>query len=226
PFTESRESYDLTTRRPPATLRRVGPHHRKNWFLYEVYLEREFLGWWEKTEYSHKLNRDGAHGSFAKPILLCLIIYSTKSNSYRKGKKRGSHQSLIPNSLQNHSIREPPNIYKLRFNKSRNYKIYLKTLRYYSRWIVRLVYSSKYLWRYLAISLARCSNALELHFKITNIKWRQVDYLVYLTKLFFQFTMALMKTKDVIIYSVFLIYRKLLEYIERSNQKLKKKTTP
>jgi hypothetical protein len=38
--------------------------------------------------------------------------------------------------------------------------------------------------------------------------------------------MALMKTKDVIIHSVFLVYRKLLEHIERSNQKLKKKATP
>ncbi|KAJ5955916.1 HAT dimerization [Penicillium viridicatum] len=37
--------------------------------------------------------------------------------------------------------------------------------------------------------------------------------------------MALMKTRDVIIYSVFLVYRKLLEYIERAllvaRQKLK-----
>jgi hypothetical protein len=38
--------------------------------------------------------------------------------------------------------------------------------------------------------------------------------------------MALMKTKDVTIHSVFLVYRKLLEHIERSNRKLKKKTTP
>jgi hypothetical protein len=38
--------------------------------------------------------------------------------------------------------------------------------------------------------------------------------------------MALMKIKDVTIHSVFLVYRKLLEYIEQSNQMLKKKTTP
>lgn len=36
-----------------------------------------------------------------------------KSNSCRKGKKRGSHQSLIPDSLQNHSMREPPNVHKV-----------------------------------------------------------------------------------------------------------------
>lgn len=63
-------------------------------------------------------------------------------------------------------------------------------------------------------------------FNLSNIEWRQIEYLVHLTKPFFQFTMALMKTKDVTIHSVFLVYRKLLEHIERSNRKLKKKTTP
>jgi hypothetical protein len=38
--------------------------------------------------------------------------------------------------------------------------------------------------------------------------------------------MALMKTKDVTIHSVFLVYRKLLEHIERSNESLRNKTTP
>lgn len=63
-------------------------------------------------------------------------------------------------------------------------------------------------------------------FNLSDIEWRQIEYLVHLTKPFFQFTMALMKTKDVTIHSVFLVYRKLLEHIERSNRKLKKKTTP
>ncbi|KZN87744.1 Zinc finger BED domain-containing protein DAYSLEEPER [Penicillium chrysogenum] len=63
-------------------------------------------------------------------------------------------------------------------------------------------------------------------FKVTDVEWRQIDYLVHLTKPFFRFTMALMKTKDVTIHSVFLVYRKLLEHIERSNRKLRKKTTP
>ena len=62
--------------------------------------------------------------------------------------------------------------------------------------------------------------------KVTDVEWRQIDYLVHLTKPFFQFTMALMKTRDVTIHSVFLVYRKLLEHIERSNRRLKRKTTP
>ena len=38
--------------------------------------------------------------------------------------------------------------------------------------------------------------------------------------------MALIKTRDVTIHSVFLVYRKLLEHIERSNRRLKRKTIP
>jgi hypothetical protein len=38
--------------------------------------------------------------------------------------------------------------------------------------------------------------------------------------------MALMKTRDVTIHSVFLVYRKLLEHIESSTQSLSRKTTP
>jgi hypothetical protein len=38
--------------------------------------------------------------------------------------------------------------------------------------------------------------------------------------------MALIKTRDVTIHSVFLIYRKLLEYIKKSTQSLSRKVTP
>lgn len=100
------QSSDVITRRPPVTLRRVGPQRRKNWILYEPEQEREFLEWWEKTEYGRKLNSNGqcqikwstdsrhaevwkhfdqvaililgAQGSSAKPVLLCLITHNTK----------------------------------------------------------------------------------------------------------------------------------------------------
>jgi predicted Zn-dependent protease len=44
-------------------------------------------------------------------------------------------------------------------------------------------------------------------FRISDVEWRQIDYLLQLTKPFFQFMMALMKTRDVTIHSVFLVYR-------------------
>jgi len=71
-----------------------------------------------------------------------------------------------------------------------------------------------------------CNDHDYSQFRISSMEWRQIDYLLQLIKPFFQFTMALMKTKDVTIHSVFLVYRKLLEHIEESNQRLKKKTTP
>jgi hypothetical protein len=142
-FTGSRESYDITSRRPPVTLRRVGPHRRKN-CLYESGLEREFLGWWEKTEYGQKLNGDGqsqikwstesphadvwkhfdqvAGIDSGRPRVFCqarltlldhpqykkngtsAISRHQKSNPCRKGKERESHQALISDWLQNHSL--------------------------------------------------------------------------------------------------------------------------
>jgi len=46
------------------------------------------------------------------------------------------------------------------------------------------------------------------------MEWRQIEYLVYLTKAFFQFTMDLMKIKDGTINRMFLVYRRQLEHIE------------
>ena len=42
---------------------------------------------------------------------------------------------------------------------------------------------------------------------ISDIEWGQIDYLVHLTKLFLQFAIALIKTKDVIIHNVLLVYK-------------------
>lgn len=124
----------------------MGPQRRKNWILYQSALEREFLGWWEETEYGQKLNGDGQsqikwstesrHADVWKhfdqvadidsglPRVFCQACLTLldhpqykkngtsamsrhqKSNSCRKGKKRGSHQALISDSLQNHSLRE------------------------------------------------------------------------------------------------------------------------
>ncbi|KAJ5109552.1 hypothetical protein N7532_002724, partial [Penicillium argentinense] len=139
----SRSSYDIIARRPPGTLRRVGPQRRKNWILFESSLEREFLGWWEKTEYGQKLNGDGqsqikwstesrhadvwkhfdqvADIDTGRPRVICQACLTLldhpqhkkngtsamsrhlKSNTCRRGKKRGSHQTLLSDSLQNHS---------------------------------------------------------------------------------------------------------------------------
>lgn len=121
--------------------------------MYESNLEREFLGWWEDTEYGHKLKGDGqsqikwstesrhadvwkhfdqvADIDSGRPRVLCKACLTLldhpqhknhgtsamsrhqKSNACRKGKKRGSHQTLISDSLQNNSMRESLNVRKL-----------------------------------------------------------------------------------------------------------------
>jgi len=58
---------------------------------------------------------------------------------------------------------------------------------------------------------------------IRSDEWRQITYLLYITKPFFVFTTALCKTKDITIYSVFNIYNALFQHIESSITKLQRK---
>jgi hypothetical protein len=60
-------------------------------------------------------------------------------------------------------------------------------------------------------------------FMINSEEWRQIDYLLCLTKPFFDFTSVLTKTKDITIHGVFRIYNLLFEHLERSIQQLSRK---
>jgi hypothetical protein len=59
--------------------------------------------------------------------------------------------------------------------------------------------------------------------RIRSDEWRQITYLLHITKPFFVFTTALCKTKDITIYSVFNIYNALFQHIESSITKLEQK---
>lgn len=61
------------------------------------------------------------------------------------------------------------------------------------------------------------------HLMINSDEWRQIDYLLYLTKPFFRFTTALSKTKDITIHSVFSIYNMLFDHLEVSIRQLRRK---
>ncbi|KAJ5268071.1 hypothetical protein N7524_006111 [Penicillium chrysogenum] len=471
PLTGPRKTYDITTRRPPATLRRVGPQHRKKWIAYESHLETEFLEWWKETEYGQKLNGEGqsqikwstgsrhadvwkhfdqvADIDSGRPRVICQACLTVldhpqykgngtsamsrhkKSNTCRKGKKKGFNQSLISDSLQNHFTRDSPSVHRVTtfqieeqilktitclrlpfqtvenpvfqrllsllfsgpgelelpsaktlrrrlrdavncqqelqlqdlpedakvslaldcwtspfqqafmaitvyfIDKDWNYREMLlgfeplhgpHTGNNLSDVLHRLLEERKLLDRIFSVTTDNATNndtmiralqerllsigaissresivrvpcmahviqlclkqllghiraapknkevrafwsdtqahglkdsinygdvahtltkirsfaifvnaspqrrdafyASNQVLKVTDVEWRQIDYLVHLTKPFFQFTMALMKTRDVTIHSVFLVYRKLLEHIERSNRRLKRKTTP
>jgi hypothetical protein len=58
---------------------------------------------------------------------------------------------------------------------------------------------------------------------INSEEWRQIDYLLCLTKPFFDFTTVLSKTKDVTIHSVFGVYNKLFNHLEASIRQLRRK---
>ncbi|KAJ5249389.1 hypothetical protein N7524_011705 [Penicillium chrysogenum] len=51
---------------------------------------------------------------------------------------------------------------------------------------------------------------------LNNDEWRQIDYLLCLTKPFYEYTLALSKTRDVTAYLVFQIYNMLFEHLEKS----------
>ena len=57
-------------------------------------------------------------------------------------------------------------------------------------------------------------------------EWRQVDYLLWITQPFFEFTTELSKTKDATTHHVFKIYNLLFEHLEESISQLAKKRVP
>lgn len=61
------------------------------------------------------------------------------------------------------------------------------------------------------------------HLMINSEEWRQIDYLLCLTKPFFDFTMIMAKTKDITIYGVFGVYNLLFEHLEASIRQLRRK---
>ncbi|OQD68423.1 hypothetical protein PENANT_c312G04950 [Penicillium antarcticum] len=54
-------------------------------------------------------------------------------------------------------------------------------------------------------------------------EWRQVNYLLCITKPFFDYTTQLSKTRDITAHYMFKIYNKLFEYLEQSIKQLRRK---
>lgn len=63
-------------------------------------------------------------------------------------------------------------------------------------------------------------------FALDDDQWRQVDYLIYLTKPFFDFTLGLSKTREATSYLVFQIYNSLFEHLEKCKTQLERKRVP
>lgn len=71
-----------------------------------------------------------------------------------------------------------------------------------------------------------CMTHSYTQFKLDQAEWRQVEYLLFLTKPFFEFTNVLSKTRDVTVHHVFSIYNRLFNHLDDAESKLKRKTVP
>ena len=54
-------------------------------------------------------------------------------------------------------------------------------------------------------------------------EWRQIDYLLWITQPFFEFTNELSKTNNVTTHYIFEIYNKLFEHLKLSISQLQRK---
>ncbi|KAJ9480453.1 hypothetical protein VN97_g13120 [Penicillium thymicola] len=61
---------------------------------------------------------------------------------------------------------------------------------------------------------------------LSEQEWRQIDYLLYITEPFFDYTSQLPKTRDVTAHYVFKIYNKLFDHLEQSQAQLRRKRVP
>ena len=68
-----------------------------------------------------------------------------------------------------------------------------------------------------------CEQHDQLRFKLNKDEWRQIDYLLCLTKPFYKFTTVLSKTKDLTIHNVFRVYNRLFDHFDASIRQLERK---
>ena len=68
-----------------------------------------------------------------------------------------------------------------------------------------------------------CTDHQYLHFKLDQEEWRQIEYLLLLTKPFFDFTTMLSKTRDVTAHNIYSIYNKLFSHLDEVESKLNNK---
>jgi hypothetical protein len=65
-----------------------------------------------------------------------------------------------------------------------------------------------------------CTTHQYVQFQLDQEEWRQVDYLLPITKPFFGATNILSKTQDVSVHHVFSIYNRMFTHLEEAEEKL------
>lgn len=71
-----------------------------------------------------------------------------------------------------------------------------------------------------------CTTHQYVQFMLDQGEWRQIEYLLLITKPFFDYTTILSKTKDVTVHSIFSIYNGLFSHLEAAEKQLKRKAVP
>lgn len=71
-----------------------------------------------------------------------------------------------------------------------------------------------------------CITHSYIQFKLGQEEWRQVEYLLLITKPFFDFTNVLSKTRDVTVHNIFSIYNRLFSHLDNTEKELKRKGVP
>lgn len=66
-----------------------------------------------------------------------------------------------------------------------------------------------------------CTTNQYTQFKLNDEEWRQVEYLLLITKPFFDFTNVLSKTRDCTVHHIFSIYNRLFTHLEEAEKKLR-----
>ncbi|KAJ5110730.1 hypothetical protein N7532_001265 [Penicillium argentinense] len=68
-----------------------------------------------------------------------------------------------------------------------------------------------------------CADHQYLYFRLDQEEWRRVEYLLLLTKPFFDFTSMLSKSKDITAHNIYGIYNKPFSHLDDAEAKLKNK---
>src|SRR5438552_9396689 len=69
-------------------------------------------------------------------------------------------------------------------------------------------------------------NQHHANLKLSDMEWRQIEYLIQITYAYRQFGDAISKSRGVTIHNVFTIYDRLFNYLEDTTTKLQCKHTP
>lgn len=71
-----------------------------------------------------------------------------------------------------------------------------------------------------------CAEHQRPEFRLSKSEWRQIEYLLHITKPFYKWTVGLSKIKATTIHDVFRVYNRLFTHFEQAQARLRRKKVP